>query len=264
MALTVSSTLDKALKGAETAHDTAIAESINVVQNHNYSNEYRDKENRRIIAEAAEKVETLKAEGAAAIAEKVDALNAEEASRAETRAADTEYLQRLQTKLDMTAALIRKSVTADGVLEQKNTPNMPKETLKAIFAEFANDPLAIALLNERFPMLALEIAPQDDTGKARRHLTTQIQPVFVYLMDQIGKMPARGATMENDAPAYNFAKAEAAAFLLYLQKQDDNFTMSYEELLDTIAAEYPNLKTAAESVKWRFQLAEKASDYRQR
>lgn len=244
-------TLIECVRGAQTRRNSALADIRKTQLSEAYTNEYKQQESRRIVEEMRTAKDAGKAEGDAAITAKLEELDASERREAELRAMDTDYLKRLDMKLDTVGRLMSKAVSADGSIETK-TPELSDDTLRTYFSEFADDPIAIATIHDKLGTRAISIAPTDGTGKRQEHLK-KVQAVFNTIMDHTCNIGDAGVSDAQNVDS--FGKQEEDAFASYCRAQDNDFALDDAEVFEGLIAAEPELKTAFESIKWRMQQA---------
>lgn len=244
-------TLIECVRAAQARRSNALAEIRKIHSSKAYTNEYKDRESRRIVEEMRTATRAGKAEGVAAIAANVDKLNADERREAELRAMDTDYLKRLDMKLDTISRLVSKDVSAAGQIHI-NTPDLSDDTLRTYFSEFADDPIAIATIREKLGARGIKVVPADNTGKRQAHLS-KAQAVFELIMNRTCNIGDTGVSDAQDVDS--FGKQEEDAFIAYCRGQDNDFALDDEEVFDDAIADAPELKTALESIKWRMSLS---------
>lgn len=238
-------TLIESVRAAQVRRKNALAEIRNIHASDAYTNEYKDRESRRIVEELHKAKDAGKAEGFSAIAAKVEELNAGERREAELRAMDTDYLKRLDMKLDTIGRLVSKNVSATGDVSV-NIPDLSDDTLRTYFSEFADDPIAIATIIEKLGARGTRIAPEDKSGRAQAHLK-KVQMLFDLIMNRTCNIGNTGISDAQDV----FGQQEEEAFVAYCRAQNQDFSLDDSEVFDDLISSSPELKTALESIKWR-------------
>ncbi len=156
--------------------------------------------------------------------EAIDATRAEldalEQREGERRAADTEYMTRLESKLRIAQGM--------GPMTDKEADTA---RLKVLFAEFAGDPLAVSVIRHTLGgEKSFFFLPDDDTGKRQKHLETAVKTLFEKAMRQAGCDPASfNVNPESRA-------AECDAFCAYALAQDAHFSMDDREVWNATTA----------------------------
>ena len=240
-------TLSENVRGAQARRNTALEEIRRIHASEAYTNEYKDRECRRIVDELKASEDAGKAEGVSAIGAKVAELNEAERREAQLRAIDTDYLKRLDMKLDTISRLMSVDVSPSGKATIES-PNLSDDTLRSYFAEFVDDPIAIAAIMEKLGARGVAIVPADNTGKRQEHLS-KVQGVFSMIMDRTCNIGDAGVSEAQNVDS--FGKQEEDAFVAYCRAQDPDFALPDEDVFDSAIADAPELKTALESIKWR-------------
>ena len=239
-----------ALRAEQSAREKYFSAFNDLSADTSRTEEYRRAKAQELNDEASGKIGQARQEAADAVGELIGDLDSEEMRQATLRAMDTDYLKRLEMKLDTVGRLISKHVGADGKIEIQN-PELSEGTLQAYFSEFKDDPIAIASINDKLQTKGLKVAPEDNTGKRQAHLRNQVWPTLKGFMDK-----SLDSIRNAKAPS-GVVKAEEDAFAAYIRDQDEDFSKPYEAVLDEIAVRDPDLRFGAESLKWKFQLMEK-------
>ena len=166
----------------------------------------------KLFAAAREVADAAKARGLAAIDAKVDELDVHEQAEGARRAADTDYMQRLESKLRIAQGM--------GEIKQED-----RDRLKTLFSEFAGDPLAVAVIkNTLGEEKSFYFLPEDNTGKRQDHIKTAVKKLFERAMDEAGCNPASFSAN----PAARVAEVDA--FIEYCNRQDPDFSRPDREV----------------------------------
>lgn len=204
-------TLIQRVREAQTATTNAAAEFGKVTAGYDLTHAGKEQQAQALFGAAQSVAVAARDAGFAAIDAKITELNAQEQSAAAARMADNGYLERLETKLRM--------------LTRMEADKMPDDVLKAYFAEFANDPIAINSIEKYFKhsMRGANIAPENTTGKRQEHLSTVVRAAFERAINRAGaELPpvhdlATGAIFGHES--------EIEGFISYVQKQNDDFSL---------------------------------------
>lgn len=219
--------LIKAVREAQNATQKAQNEFSETARRYSLTPTGKENEAARLFGASRAEAEAAKAKGFAAIDQKCAELDAQEQAAAERRNADTEYLNRLETKLRIFSGI--------DAQEQSDA------TLKAFFAEFADDPMAIAAINKAVgsPMRAVNIVPADNTGMRQKHLQEIVKPSFERTINKAGALTASTSDLAGDlATAAVFGnKSEIDAFCTYCTEQDADFSLDDVEVWKKIRGE---------------------------
>lgn len=244
-------TLIECVRSAQILRGGALVEIRKMHEFGAYTNEYLDSESRRIVNDLIASKDERKAAGLAAIAAKLEEISGTETREAELRAMDTDYLKRLDMKLDTVGRLVSKNVYADGS-ESINTPDLSDDVLRTYFAEFVDDPIARATIINKLGARGIAIAPEDHTGKKQAHIK-KVKAVFETIMDRTCNIGDSGVSSAQNVES--FGKAEEDAFAAYCRAQNDDFSLDDEEVFAGMIADAPEMKTAIDSIKWRISRA---------
>jgi hypothetical protein len=263
-------TLTESIRGMQVVQKSVADDIKELYANKAYTDDYKNTESRKILDDARAKMERKKEEGVAAIAAKIDSLNSDERREAELRAVDTDYLKRLDMKLDTIGRIMSKSISPNGETII-TSPKLSDDVLRAYFSEFEDDPIAIMTIKEKLGVHAIAIAPADNTGKRQEHLK-KVQVVFEKVMNhsvkhtntvmsEVSKSVALHSLYDTEinygefivqaANATGFEVEEENAFCLYCNKQNGDFSLNDADLFAEMITENPVLKMAIESIKWR-------------
>lgn len=185
-----------------------------------------------LFFDITEEAKNIKAEGVKALDEAIQTVRAEEKA-APAKRADSDYLKRLELKIDMAQNV------ADNAVDI--------ETMKAYFEEFANDPMAIAALNKRLPLKYKAAIPEDNTGYREKHLKV-IKVLFKRYMDRSVEVLGR-ANPNQSEELIELLAAEIEVFKQYILVQNEDFSLDDNYILDEIAGKGKALATAAGKLK---------------
>lgn len=165
----------------------------------------------RLAAPAIQTAEAAKMRGFAAIDEACAQLDTAAQELAAARAVDTGYLYRLEAKMRL--------------LDTVDVKRQTDETLKAMFAEYANDPIALDMIVARVgAMRAVNVAPADTRGKLQQHLQDVVKSGFERCINKC----VAGEVLDphNLANGAIFGRAsEIDAFCDYCARQDAYFSV---------------------------------------
>lgn len=233
MALGVS--LAACIEESQHAAEKATRELIKVMQRYELTPGGAEGERQRLYAEVAETAAAAKTKAGELIEQAIAAKDAAEIKAAETRAQDTEYMNRLQIKLKMIGGIDLEEIEIDN------------NTLKALFAEFANDPLAIALIRKAIPGgRSVWIEPGNDRGTVQKHLRDVKAAVF-RAIDK-GSAYISPADLESGVIPW---KSEVDALRNYLALQNESFSKNDAEIWAAVVAKTP--KFEADAMIWQMR-----------
>ena len=208
-----------------------------------YTDTYRAREKTKLVEEANASVAGQLHELSENVAAKIAQLDEAEAKEAELRALDSEYLARLNTKLDL-----------------MDKVSLTTEQLKPMLAEFENDPVAIACIKQKLGDdvsvdTLVNALPDDNTGKKQKHIK-RIAEICTSIANKgikiVGRDGLTGATEVVDVDQYT--KALENAFVDYCMAQDDDFSLDDEIVLDGLIAKNPELEVAYKRLKYDLSL----------
>ena len=249
----INKSMIEGIRYAQVMRKDALEKCIRIEQD-SYTSEYKARETARIINEVKAAEDQTKAKVAEEVARKVSELDANEIKEIELRSLDLDYVQRLNAKLDTICSAIGK--TAVGV----SSPDaLSREWVRAFLKEFADDPISIGVIKSRLGEYAVgvkpedSILPEDNTGRAQKRLLAT-QKVFNSVMDHaVNIMGENGLSKCQDVAP--FTKEEEEAFIKYLLKQNDDFTVNDEWLYAKLVGDNPEFKNGVGSIEWKMQLA---------
>ena len=222
------------LATAEHATEAATKELIKVTQRYDLSPDGIEAERVKLYAEATAKAEAAKKSGVELIDAKIAELDAAELDAAERRAADGDYLNRLQMKLQMIGGV--------------DLQTQDDATLRAVFAEFANDPLAIAMIRNAIPGgRSVRIEPANENGKKQKHLQ-DFKAAFIRAMD---KASAYISPSELESGVIPW-RSEVEALRAYIVAQNEDFSKNDAEVWAAVVAKTPEYRIDAQAWQMRF------------
>lgn len=209
------------LREAEAAARKAVEKYNATIKRYGLSQEGRSAEQRAIYNETALLCEAAREKGLADIDEKIAELNRREQEAALSRSLDTDYLQRLNEKINL--------------LQSMNLKETDPETLRNLLAEYENDPVAAAVLTPIFPeaLGASNFLPKDNTGKRQDHLEKIVKPGFV---DAINRACLSSPEDLATRAIYNAGSA-LEGFIQYVQHQNEDFSRDDMEVWKEIRDE---------------------------
>ncbi len=219
-----------------------------------YTNEFKFSEAGRMVEDLKEKIDSQKLQIAEVVSGKLSELDADEAKLAEVRAMDLDYLTRLNLKMENMEKLLHKNVGADGKITLDGLDDSMTKQMKTYFSEFQNDPIAVALIQERLGGHGVVVAPEDNSKKRQKHLQA-VLVVFNKIADMAGGIiGTRGVSEVQDVAA--LTRDEEEAFVNYCMGQNADFSQDDATLIEQLIMKKPELKTAYESILWQIQMAE--------
>lgn len=247
----LSATMEKGRR----ARAAAVDRMRSVMQDHSYTNEYRQAEGRRIIQEAREAIAAAKAEGMEASSLEIRSLDNEELEEAHARSLDGDYLQRLNTKIETAKTIARREIDPKSGSVSVSIPADSVEGLKVLFSEFENDPVSRRAILAAFPGTAvLAIVPEDNTGKRQAHIRAVIK-VYELLMDRMAATIAGSVDVLQEGHG-EWERQELDAFIAYCDNQDAELSKDDEAMLEAVKAADPSLRIACDSILIRIRAAE--------
>ena len=224
--------------------DQAQRECEKITKADSYTDAYKFKATGQKIQELKDTAESVKAEMDAEVNEAVKALDEVDTRNIESRNLDVDYLQRLGIKLDTIVKTV--GISPTGVA---NPDVLDHDWLKAFFAEYTDDPVAIQLIKARLGSFAYNpndpeksILPSDKTGKAQIHLKA-LNTVFGSVVDVLAKSLGEHGLAKGDS--YNkFFEDQADAFIKYVSAQDENDYLPYDDIAvyEKLIANNPDLR----------------------
>ena len=216
----LNSVLIGCVREAQRATDKAATELDRVRHMYMMTDEGVAQQRNQLFTAARETADAAKERGLEAIDATRAELDALEQREGERRAADTEYMTRLESKLRIAQGM--------GPMTDKEADTA---RLKVLFAEFADDPLAVSVIRHTLGgEKSFFFLPDDDTGKRQKHLETAVKTLFEKAMRQAGCDPASfNVNPESRA-------AECDAFCAYALAQDAHFSMDDREVWNATTA----------------------------
>ena len=222
------------IETAEHATEAATKELVKITRRYDLTPDGIEGERQRLYAAAKEKADAAKASGLEMIGAKIAELDAAEVKAAERRAADTDYMNRLQMKLNMIGGV--------------DLQTMDDTTLKALFAEFANDPLAIAMIRNAIPGgRSVRIEPANDNGKKQQHLQ-DFKNAFIRAMDKASAYISPSELASGVIPW----RSEVEALRAYIVAQNGDFSKNDAEVWAAVVNKTPEYKIDAQAWQMRF------------
>lgn len=170
----------------------------------------------KLFTEARGKADAAKQRGFAAIDAACATLDEQENAESARRAADVNYLARLEQKLNLAKGM--------GEIKQEDRPKLAE-----LFKEFVGDPLSVTVIRNTLGAdKAFYFLPNSNTGDRQQHLKTVVKKLFEKAMDKAGCNPASYSVN----PAAR--QAECGAFIDYCNAQDEYFTLPDREVWQRI------------------------------
>ena len=218
-----------AVREAQQATDRAAVELARVKNMYQMTPAGVAEQSHKLFSAARETADAAKERGLAAIDNAIAALNQQEQAESARRAADLEYMQRLESKLRIAQNM--------GEMTDKDSD---RDRLKILFSEFAGDPLAVAVIRQTLGAeKSFFFLPEDQTGNRQQHLETAVKKLFERAMNEAGADPA-SYSAGADARA-----AEVNAFVEYCKKQSTDFSRPDSEVWQEIREQRAKDGTAA-------------------
>ena len=246
-----------ALRTLQSARGRTLAEIQRAYAREQYTDEFKRSEASRMIGELKAKADALSAQAAEAVAAKIEELDAEEQRLAEIRAIDSDYLNRLNLKIENAEQLLHKRIAVDGSVTMDELSSGMTTRLKGYFAEFHDDSLAVSLIRERLGHHGVVIAPEDITGKRQEHLRA-VQTVFNGIMNK-GCMITGSHGLSEVQDVDVVVKGEENAFIGYCNAQNGEFSLNDNELIAAVGKRDPENKSNYDGILWKIHIAERRS-----
>lgn len=242
---TLGFTFERLFLGAEKERGTAINNMLKVAQSVGYADTYRARKQAEEREAANTKIDQYVAEGIADADEKISTLNAKDRLAALERSHDLDYLQRFESCLNLAGKVL--------IRTESGTYTGDTSALSVIFEQFKDDPFAVQILNTRYPGAGALIAPGDSTGQPQELIQKAIKPMFINFIGQY-KVPEAGL-LKRDIPLPEFTQQEIAAFILIVKELKSFESTDFEAAADKVAADFPDLRLGAASIKWKMQIS---------
>ncbi len=174
-------------------------------------------QSKKLFEAARATADAAKERGLAAIERVCAALDQQEQAESARRAADVDYLSRLEQKIRL----------AQGMGDDLSDED--REMLKNLFAEFAGDRLSVTVIKKSLgENKAFYFLPEDSSGKRQQHLKGAVTKLFERAMNEAGCEPA--AFTANPAAR----DAEISAFCEYCTRQNEDFSRDDGEIWQEI------------------------------
>lgn len=227
-------TLAGCIEGAQLAAENATKELIKVTKRYELTPDGIEGEKQRLYAEVKEKAEAAKEKASELIEKQIAVIDAMEARETEKRAADTDYMKRLQMKLQMVGSVDLQEIS--------------DATLKALFEEFEGDTLAISMIRKAIPgPRALRVEPANENGKRQKHL----QDVKAAIFRAIEKGSAYISPVDLESGNIPW-KSEVDALRKYIVLQSENFSVKDAEVWAKVVSAAPEYEVDAKAWQMRF------------
>lgn len=244
-----------AIKNMQSARARTLAEIQRTYAREQYADDFKLSEAARMVEELRATAEGQSAQAAEAVAAKIAELDGEEQRLAEVRAMDSDYLNRLNLKMENMERLLHKQVTTDGSVVMDDLSGTMIDQMKTYFAEFRNDPIAVGIIHERLGGHGVKVAPEDNTGKRQAHLRA-VQAVFNGIAKKaVAVIGAHGVSEVQDVDIV--VKGEEDAFIGYCTAQNEEFSLNDDELIEAAGKKDPEMKNSYDGIAWRIHIAEK-------
>lgn len=244
-----------AIKNMQSARARTLTEIQRLYAEEMYADDFKLSEAARMVEELRATAEGQSAQAAEAVAAKIAELDGEEQRLAEVRAMDSDYLNRLNLKMENMERLLHKQVTTDGSVVMDDLSDTMRGQMKTYFSEFGNDPIAVGIILERFGGHGVAIAPEDNTGKRQAHLRA-VQAVFNGIAKRaVAVIGAHGVSEVQDVDTV--VKGEEDAFIGYCTAQNEEFSLNDDELIEAAGKKDPEMKTGYDGILWKIHIAEK-------
>lgn len=238
------------VRALQVSRDRTNAEINGLYMQGVYTSEYRYRETDRLCGELKAEMDAKIEEVKVAVISKNEELDSRERHEFEVRSLDTDYTAKLNSKIDVVSRLIPPgSATPAGV---------DIDYLKAYFAEFADDPIAIKAISNRFGMAAVRFLPEDSSGKLQRHLL-DVFYVFTLVAKQTTEVVLpHGVGQTVDVSL--FTKGVEDAFIAYCLAQDSDFSLNDIELIQELVNKDPSQYDGLEWVRMQLEVGAGRTD----
>ena len=244
-----------AVKNMQNARARTLTEIQRIYSREMYADDFKRSEAARMVDELKTTAAVQAAQAGEAVAAKITELDAGEQRLAEVRAMDSDYLNRLNLKMENLERLLHKHVAADGSVVMDDLSDTMRNQMKTYFSEFRDDPIAVGIILERLGGHGVAIAPADNTGKRQAHLRA-VQAVFNGIAKKAaGVVGSYGLSEVQDVDIV--AKGEEDAFMNYCLAQNEEFSLNDAELIETAGKKDPEMKASYDGILWKIRIAEK-------
>lgn len=203
---TVTESLAGTITQTQAAAERCTRELIKVCKRYDLTPAGAEGERQRLYADVITTQEQAEARAAELIDAEIAAVDAEEQRAAERRAADTEYMHRLQMKINMIGSV--------------DIQKLNDATIRAMFEEFTDDPLAIEMIRAAIPGgRTVRIEPANSCGKAQAHLQ-EVKKAIIRAIRKAGEYISPEDLESGNIPF----KSEVDALTAYILAQTETFS----------------------------------------
>ena len=225
--MSLNTTLINAVREGQQATDRATVELDRVRRMYQMTDAGVKEQQNKLFSAAREVADAAKQKGLEAIEAAAAAIEQQENDESARRAADVNYLARLEQKLNLAKGM--------GEITQDDRPK-----LAALFSEFSGDALAVSVIrNTLGAERAFFFLPNDNTGARQKHLKGAVKSLFEKAMGAAGCDPAAFSAVADRRAA------EINAFISYCQRQTLDFSRSDREVWQEIRDARPADGSAA-------------------
>lgn len=243
-----------AIRTIQNARERTLEEIWRIYARDVYTDEFKRSEASRLVLELKATANDIFTKISEAADAQIAAVDAEETRLAELRAVDSDYLNRLNLKIENMERLLHKNAASDGKIILDDMDRDMINRMKTYFSEFENDPVAVALIHERLGNHGVTVAPSDNTGKRQKHLRAVLYVFNGIIRKASGVIGSHGVSEVQDVDV--LVKDEEDAFAGYCMAQDENFSLDDEELIEAACKNHPESRTAYEGILWKIRIAE--------
>ena len=208
--MSLKNTLISCVREAQNATQEAAQKFDNLTKTYQLSQDGRTAEAKRYYQASQTAAEAAKARGLAAIQAKASEIDSQESARQQQRNGDAAYLNRLEAKLR--------------ILSRVDLGDVEKKDLREMFAEFADDPVAISAISKTCGRIqAGGIIPENNRGKRQLHLLGTVANGFIHACNRAGAELPTWADLATGVVLGH--QSEIDAFISYCEKQNDEFSL---------------------------------------
>ena len=253
--------LVSAIRMIQNARERTLTEIRRVYSRDAYTDEFKHLEAVRLVEELRITAEGQLSQAAKAVAAKIADLDSEEQKLAELRAVDSDYLNRLNMKMENMERLLHKHIASDGSVSMDDLNDMMRGQMKTYFSEFQNDPIAVGIICERLGLQGVVVAPSDNTGKRQAHLKAVFQVFWWVINKAAGLLGGHGVSEHSKIQDFDaVAKGEEDAFCGYCMAQDETFSLDDTELIEGAGNKQPEMKISYDGILWKIHIAENTKE----
>lgn len=203
---TVTESLAGTITQTQAAAEKCTRELIKVCKRYELTPAGAEGERQQLYADVVKTQEQAEARAAELIDLEIAELDAAEQRAAEQRAKDTEYMNRLQMKINMIGSV--------------DVQKVNDATLTAMFSEFTDDPFAIEMIRAAIPGgRTVRIEPANSCGKRQAHLQ-EVKKAIIRAIRKAGEYISPADLESGNIPF----KSEVDALTAYIKAQTETFS----------------------------------------